>query len=557
MDGTVLDGAILLQDYILRVTGAKLPIVSDKDIDDVNDLLILVGETSIGDQYSISSKDLEAEEYLVKTFERGIAITGNIDDKGKDTATLFGIYAFLGKTLGIRWYFPGEMGTVVPKQGSLSVSRKLHLEDVPKMEVHLGGISHWDKEIAWQWHPALRFGKSKGLVANHTHERWFQLYGNSQPELFGIRKDGKRAITSDRAKSGQNKSFLCYSEPAVLQKHIEIIDDYLETGNIDPWAGGVRPEGNNIPFGLNDTRKICYCTRCRSEVQPEKGRYGKRSNLVFNFISKLGIAVKRRHPEATIWVLAYDSYQIPPDKIKMLPDNIGVTLCLIPTVIQMNHPGVLKRNRDIIDAWYNILNKNRERLIIWDYFCYPNTWFIAPTEATLALKNHIQYTENKALGIFTNGFNPITKANEPKLYLTFRIVWIMHQLLWNPDLDLDKARERWCNDLFGPASVEMNAFYNLMEQRWRSVTWSKEPKNGALSSYNIYGETYPPDIINELEGLLNKASSRCKEGSIYKRRINWFKDKAFTPFFKESRSHSKVYRYITESLLRFAHYIMN
>lgn len=532
---TVEFGAKILQKYIEQSTGAKLAI--RKESDNISGNIILLGQTKLGAKLGIPDKKLPPEGYLIKRFPNGVAIVGNIASNGEDKGTMYGVYKFLEDNVGVRWYFPGKMGTVVPKRQSISLAGNYKASGHPFFEYRIGGISHWQKKIAQDWHPVLRFGASKGLSSNHSMENWHALYGKSHPEYFGLRKDGTRAITKKKTTSGQNQSFSCFSEPGVLKQHLDNVDDYYKTGNKNTWS--CKPKGNYIPFSPTDTRQYCLCPKCKAKLTlgGDRWRHGETSDIVFEFVKKYGEGLKKKHPEAIICAMAYDHYQLPPLKIKKLPDNVAITLCLIPTVVQMNHPGVRKRIRKEIADWSKLVNNRRDRMIIWDYFCYPNWFFLAPTEMPHVMKEHINFIKDKALGIFNNGFNPRTHSKKAMLYLTYRITWLMHQLLWNPDLDLDKAKHDWCYDLFGPAGAEMEKFYTLLEDRWEKITWKTQPKVGYVGEYSIYFETYPPKVLNQLEDIYNAAITATKKGTIYRERLDWFKKKAYGPFFAKARGY--------------------
>ena len=533
-DGTVRDVAKVLQDYVGRVTGARLPLTTEKDARPDSETVILVGATQRGRRLGISPTGLPPEGYRIRTYAGVIAIVGEVSGDGADRGVAFGVYDFLDRVAYVRWYFPGEIGTVVPNWHSLSTG-PLDVTNAPHFEMRIGGVDHWQPDEARAWHPALRFGRRDGMVANHTHEQWHRLYGKALPEIFAIRADGSRAITAERHATGQSRSYLCYSAPALLKHYVKIIDDYFQNGNRRPWTGAsARPSKNVIPFGPNDNREICLCPCCKPQIQEERGRWGKSSDLIFPFVRKLATQVKERHPQAVIWTLAYDHYQLPATNVSDFPDNLGVTLCLIPTVVQMNHPGVRARNRELIDRWFELVHSNRRRLVVWDYFVHPNCWIMAPTELPRTMKAHVSYLRDRALGIFNNGFSLRRKAG-PKAYLSLRMVWLMHQLLWNPDLDLEQARRAWCRDLFGPALQEMDRFYKILEDRWEGVVWSQEPKVGYVGENSIFAETYPAPVVQELEGLFDDALDCAAPGSQARKRLDWFSENCFGPFFEEAR----------------------
>lgn len=534
-DWTTMDAAVLLQDYIQRSTGVELPIVRENESAPGGNA-IWVGHTERArDALGIDPRDLPGESYRIKAFADGVAIVGEIDADGTDRGTLFGIYDFLERFAGVRWYFPGEVGTIVPQRDAITVPVDLDIDNQPYFELRVGGVGYWPPDLSKEWHPVLRFGTREGMVANHTDENWVNLYGESNPEFFGLREDGTRAITHETAPSGQSRAFLCYSEPGVLKQYLENIDNYFATGDLSPWRiADSRPQGNKIPFAPHDVRQVCQCETCKQELDPERGRYGFSSNLIFGFASRLAEELKQRHPEAVLWIMAYDHYQLAPTRVTF-PDNVAVTLCLLPAIPQMADPTVRDRTRGLIESWSELVGNRRDRMVIWEYFVYPNTWFVAPTEIPHIMSEYAQHMRDKSLGWFNNGFN--FRRERPHLYLTFRMVWLMHQLLWDPDADVDQLREQWCHDLFGPAGPVMDRFYQKLEDRWQNTEWSRSTAGShAIPNDLIFRETYPPEVIRELRGLLLEARNiaTADDNDIYAWRLAWFRDKAFDPFFESA-----------------------
>lgn len=522
------DAGKFLQDYIRRATGAVLPVKKEGGQEN-KEFKIYLGRTHAAASAGIDCGKLPPEGYVVKSVPDGIVIAGKWEN-GIDQGTLFGIYRFLEDFAGVRWYFSGEMGTVIQKRDTLTIPGNLNLSGHPFFPVRIGGISHWRVEDQRDWHPVLRFGQSRGMIANHTEEGWHRLYGKTHPEYFGVRPDGSRAITSRNTSSGQNQSYICYSEPGVLKQHLLNIDNYMKTGDKTPWTGGAAPSGNNIPYGPNDVRAICQCPQCLAMQTPERGKYGRGSDLVFSFVEKLAKELKKSHPEVVLWVPAYDYYSRPPEKIKRLPDNVGITLCLFPTWIQTSHPETQKELNELTERWFELVGRNPERLVVWDYFFYPNCFFTAPTEIPHLLQKNINFLRGRSIGMMNNGFSPRAPQN-PQLYLTYRIVWLYQQLLWNPDFDVEKARTQWCRDLFGPAAATMEKFYALLEERWEKTVWTTRPLVAYVNEYSVYAETYPPEVIAHLESLYETALKETQPDSIYRKRLDFFKEKAFAPFF--------------------------
>ena len=46
-----------------------------------------------------------------------------LEYRGADRGTLFGVFEFLERCAGVRWYFPNELGVVIPTKTHLAVTQ--------------------------------------------------------------------------------------------------------------------------------------------------------------------------------------------------------------------------------------------------------------------------------------------------------------------------------------------------------------------------------------------------------------------------------------------------
>jgi hypothetical protein len=90
-----------LQHYLERISGAKLPIVTDNMPTSAHE--IILGDNAhlnkLGIQVDFSR--LGTEGFLLRTYKNFILVAG-----GKPRGTLYGVYALLEEKLGIRWFTP-------------------------------------------------------------------------------------------------------------------------------------------------------------------------------------------------------------------------------------------------------------------------------------------------------------------------------------------------------------------------------------------------------------------------------------------------------------------
>ena len=152
-------------------------------------------------------------------------------------ATLFGVYDFLERVVGVRWYFPGQMGTYVPENPILNVG-ELDLTENPAMRFRYSfGFGDWSrgelKTLRMADYPeigvtreesnlwALRCRQSTFyLPVDHAvgmlqyYYRFYQDESKRKEEYFAQNPDGTRYAES------QHKLSLCYSNPDVARQMI-------------------------------------------------------------------------------------------------------------------------------------------------------------------------------------------------------------------------------------------------------------------------------------------------------------------------------------------------
>lgn len=165
--------------------------------------------------------DLPGEGFRVATFPRGLAIVGRPADAKLapgSKATLCGVYHVLERFLGIRWYFPGELGQVIPPADTLSIApvsytdhsrRAMRLMPSAPPQYRVANCS----PIAMACHTPLTFGRQF----------------DRDPECFEQRLDGSR-----------DRGMPCYGNPRTVRMMIEQLDDFHTCGDATPWkhAGG-------------------------------------------------------------------------------------------------------------------------------------------------------------------------------------------------------------------------------------------------------------------------------------------------------------------------------
>lgn len=538
-----------LQDVIKKISGAELPIVTDRVNDDV--VAIYVGRSPHTDALGIEVEDLDFDAYRMVSGDDWLALLGRDDEiilpepydknrgdmrraledfkettglhisrlptsrvawreyhpqleisehDGRGTANA--VYAFLSD-LGFRWYFPGEIGQVIPEHTTISLPQvdRTVRPDFPlrRFEQYyhrFGQAQATEDEIKWQLSLGLNSGyELRGLgatghgLSSITTGRYAYTEGPERdafhaghPEEFYALYDGKRDIGAAQ----------CLSSEALFETSVDFaraVFDIYDVKILD-----LSPEDG---FG-----RLCECPLCEGKDTPERGRRGALSDHVWGFINRVAEAVYETHPDRYIGGLAYSSYLLPPAQIEEMSPNVAVMMCKWRTWQGEDSVFTQGEVRQLREDWLEILPSGK--FMRWDYFLHarPTSAQGVPVYFPRLIAEDLRWLRGRSDGeaseVFRNyaGWDRDWHAlatNHLNLYVTARY-------LWDADQDIDELLEDYYETFYGPAAGEMRAFVEFCEENWRSIQAD-------------------PDAIDHALDLLGSARSAVEPGSVYAERM--------------------------------------
>ncbi|MFW5798122.1 MAG: DUF4838 domain-containing protein, partial [Planctomycetota bacterium] len=522
-----------LQDLVKTVTGAELPIVAARNFK--GGTAVYLGESAASKKAGFTKSDVPVEGFQVVTGEGTLAILGH--DEGATEAltdprkqrritsqgTRFGMIDVLERQLGVRFYFPGPLGTVWPDTKSFTVE-PTHYLDKPMLEQRTmyPWHSHPDspkdhRRFGARW----RSGNGSGMAFNHSHTAWGKLYGDTHPEYFALKPDGTRDTT-------YFGGHLCYTEPGVLKQEIENIDNWFKKQDWKPWGKKWLPPRNGyISILPNDVYGGCLtkeCLRRRDLRKAEIPVLEQWSELIHWYYAEVAREAKQRWPEQTVVFGAYSSYTFPP-KTVTYPDNTLCFLCVMDGIAYHKEPEVMQRWIDIARRYKKLTGR---KVHVWQYMCWPQSGTQAPIHIpNLVVQWHRKHRDTVA-GEFINWTGNRSYAMEHlTLYFLFRA-------MWNPDFDVRAALDEYYRLCYGPAHEPMKAWYDLMIDRWETVQWDGEVgRVGGLPLDELYGKTYSLEVLKKLKQLEVKALAAAPDNTDAGRRVRYVIE-AHQEFYEEA-----------------------
>ncbi len=505
--------AFELQHHLEQITGATLPIVREPA--NPQGLPILVGPGQAAAAAGAETKQFGAQEYLVRVAPEAVLLAGrDAEDRGavvydpadpmrfktwpnlfSDQGTLHAVYEFLERLCGVRWYSPTELGTVCPRQATLSL-RPTEIRRRPAFiyrdlghamlisEAYNRCVSLWPRDS--QVHEevdALGYPGLKQRFPNH----WYHLHAKrgvnrlflhrmrvgGQPyranhsfygyyNRFWEKNAGNPEVFVERRPEYFAQGYegrppqMCYTNPGFVDQVIQDARDYFDGKGTPHQAVAY---GDFFALVPQDNSGYCKCAACQAQMNQAYAdspffSNGYASDYVFGFANKVGRAIAASHPDKFLATLAYARYAYYPERVRLEP-NIAVQLCL--HVRNIHDTAVQENDLKFFNSW---VTKEKDRPIyLWLYYCFPTErghrlggWHVWPGFFAHGIDRWFKrFAAHGVKGAFFNG-----GGQDVEMYVTCK-------LLDDPTQDVDALLDDYFAGYFGAAAEPMKRFYLLVE----------------------------------------------------------------------------------------------
>lgn len=545
-----------LQKRLKEATGADVRIVKTRT---GTIPAIILGDNRWIRALGVDVDQLPRDGFVIKRIVDAIVIAGKDDPyvdpekimkKGYwlhvyERATLFGVYCFLERFAGVRYYFPDEMGTVVPKRKSLVVPA-MDIVEAPDFVIR-----------ALSWYSGEGPGKGgREDIFERGNLEWYRLRGQTahipnchglsrvglperfaktHPEYFALLKNGKR--DNDMSLPGHH-GHLCYMNKGLQD---EIYKDAAAFLTEKPasfrgvrhkygvsWDSSAFQPGffNVMPQDGLGKDQYCQCSLCRDYTQT--GNVGK---MVWTFVSDIAKRLKQNGIPGYVTSMAYGICKEVPDID--LPDNVLIMVALSGPWMERSPDLQKKQDQYILDwnrkvapykVWlWNYANKYGARNIIG-----------IPNSTPRAVGSYY-----KRVGEYISGAS--MESETDRFIFNYLNYYVFGKVSWNRATDVDALLTEHNRKMFGSGAAPMGEFFDLVETLWmdkclgKTVDTPLGPKNYPPAENVIWENIYSDSMMAKLSGLFDKAKTLAAKEPESLKRIVFIEDKFFGPV-KEART---------------------
>lgn len=459
-----------LQHYIERISGATLPIVKhgqDVPAELKGKARLLVGASPETAAHKLNiptgdNRDHTAEGFVLATRGTDVIIAGN--EGPLYDGTLYAAYELL-EQLGVRWYFPGAFGEVVPGDKSITVPA-LDLRQTPSFVMRNIWMSGWAANSGDFPQYLLRNkGTERGFFAFPADGSIHRLappakYAESDPQIYAMARDGVRYPMG--AAHQTHLTMIDVVEPRALEIAAIEVKNYFRENPEEMSFGFSAPDGNPQSFAPE-------ALAANHDFKTDSGQNDSISDGYFNFVNNLTYEVAKEFPDRQIVVLVYANRVRPPEGLDQpWHKNIIVHLARLRVDTKMpigdeSHYTAMRHKRTI-DAWARIASK----ILIYDYDPHMDLTRM-PYWVTPAIASNMKlYKQNKVAGFTTEAHNTWMRTG-----LNY---YIRAKLMWNVDANVDALKAEFYAKFFGPAAKPMATYIDSIEEMTLNsrdrITWT-------------------------------------------------------------------------------------
>lgn len=503
-------------DHLRGATGAVLPIVAESDAPQNGGSRVYVGVTQAARRHGLETGTLEPDAYILRVIGNDLFVLGResalpdtefnfIKHQSEPNGTLFGVYELLDRYLGVRWLWPGELGTYIPPRDTMVIEDTLNEVHAPRLKFRIfrtAGVRHWDLDHepepvkrlafseaalkAYQEDLALYLGRHrvggghrKPVVGHYFHD-WWGTYGDRHPEWFMLRPDGKRGPV----RGDERRVAMCVSNTDL---HRYIVDN--------AWDGG-----EILRLGEVDRRLFCDCQDCRAWDGPQPERppdfarddYHPRmvSDRYARFWKTIQAMAAERNPEVTVTTFLYlNNFPAPTGDLRLNANIYGEFVPWLSRYAWFPMPPPMERW--LREQWSGWEQTGMRMALRPNYLLLG---YVMPHLSTRQAGDFFKYAvEHGMEGFDQDSLVGHWAVQGPMLYVHMR-------LAWKPEMSVDAIRREYFS-AFGDAAPIVERYFDYWED------YALTRPGGNLRNLVDANIAYPPDVFVPAQALLAEADA--------------------------------------------------
>ena len=522
-----------------RAFGRKLPVVQSPTAGRTS---IFLGDCEESRAAGIDVSKLGYDAFAIQAGGNRVFIAGRDDPKRDirdfimrgiaqwidgERATLFGVYDFLERYAGVRFYFPGKIGTVVPKTTSFRVAegrvvvepaftvRSVCLsEDGPAP-----GNTNAAAQKTWKSLDHCRLRMQTRSVPCCHGQRGFSFperFHKTHPEYFALMKDSDgnvRRKVVDHLEDEWGPQ-MCHTSglwdemyldcKAFLTGEPASTRGVLKVGGKGEFGWNRNFKGRFVDVMPGDAMKKCLCENCEKTYVKDSRQWA--TELVWGNTARLAQRLMDDGIDCIVTQMAYPpSRDVPRCS---LPSNIWVMVAETGPWAEAC-PGEPERETDEVRRWTEKLG---HKIWMWTYpskygeKATPGVPDMAPRAWGKFYKRTLPYS-----------YGAYCESEGEKAIFHYLNYYVFSRIAWDANVDVEAVLAEHFDKMFGPAAEELACFYADLEEKWtKSVMFNWHESSSGMSpctspDVRLWRNIYTPAVLDGWSRLFDRAEAKAKK----------------------------------------------
>ncbi len=527
-----------MTNYLSRVLGRAIPLVTAPTEGRYS---IILGTNAWSRAAGLRPEALSRDSYCVQIGPDRAYVAG-CDDPQRDLArqiaegrvshferaTLFGVYGFLDRHVGVRFYFPGELGTVVPSAASIRLPEGTYAVTprFARRDCYLHGAGPYPgvapddarmQRRAKAVYSLLLREETDRIPCCHGQNRFkiAERFSESHPEYFQLRKNGTRCVGTKFEHNWMGRQ-LCHTS--------KVWDVFRE----DTLAR-IRKGERYVDIMPQDGMSACMCENCQRMFNTDDFSLasGYATELIWSNTVAVAKAITDAGLDGGVSQMAYGTYRNIPSVD--IPENVKVVLA-VGGPWSESHPDIRDKQIAFVRAWAEKLG----RPVSW-IWTYPMKNYgrlqarDVPQVAPRAFATFYALAEPYVDGAFVE-----SNVGESLVqnYLNF---YVFSKLAWDGKIDVEQVLAEHHRLMFGAGAPHMARFFDALERKWigeiavPSLIGETEigPMLYGPNEIDLWQKIYSRAFLDGLNRALQSAAAAVPPDSLEARRIAWIREELY------------------------------
>lgn len=375
-----------------------------------------------------------------------------------DEGGSFNAVCWFLESLGVRWYMPGELGTVIPEMATIPLP---HVDETVEPDF---AVRRWFgayfassmENFLWERRMGMNSGYQVLGAGMHVHGMRL-IHGREEmqqahPEYFAV-------YGGQRDTGFRGTGHACFTSEGLVQESVNFgraIFDQLDEPALSLWP--------------QDGFRQCQEGDCAEMTA---------SDNVWMFVDRVARELYKTHPDRWVTCGAYGAYRAPPEGIEKFSPNVLVFL-------SHPRPGLdddknWQPQQELVNAWVEKLGPGR---------LITNSNHLG--ERIVAPRSYARDLQSKK-GVFIGDWNEVRvgrREGTPHVYWRTPGIDHLHsyinaRYLWDADVNIEEELAEYYTYFYGPASAQMQAAWEFAEANYSRLGRSRLPLEKSLEFLDL------------------------------------------------------------------------